>query len=134
MGTIKRRCDNPALGFVCGDSSPCDGRRRYSLNLLLPLFVRSMLVGRIDGDKDGFVTTEEMTAWIKYTQRRWMIEEVDRQFKTQDLDGDGLITWEEYKNATYGYTMGTTTQCRHPRHCGNPRYDRAATCGHQGCK
>ncbi|XP_075885034.1 calumenin-B isoform X2 [Nelusetta ayraudi] len=64
-----------------------------------------MLVGRIDDDKDGFVTTEEMTAWIKYTQRRWMIEEVDRQFKTQDLDGDGLITWEEYKNATYGYTM-----------------------------
>lgn len=64
-----------------------------------------MLVDRIDDDKDGFVTQAEMIVWIKKSQSRWMLEEVERQFKTQDLDGDGLVTWEEYKNATYGYMM-----------------------------
>lgn len=73
-----------------------------------------MLVDRIDDDKDGFVTQAEMIVWIRKSQSRWMLEEVERQFKTQDLDGDGLVTWEEYKNATYGYTMGTTTQCPAP--------------------
>lgn len=69
-----------------------------------------MLVDRIDDDKDGFVTEAEMKAWIKHAQRRWVYEDVDRQFKTHDIDGDNLISWEEYKNATYGYVMGTTTQ------------------------
>lgn len=68
-----------------------------------------MLVERIDDDKDGFVTEEEMKAWIKYAQKRWVYEEVDRQFKSHDLDEDGLVSWEEYKNATYGYLMGMTT-------------------------
>lgn len=91
---------------------------RWSSTLLAqfatPSFVRSMLVDRIDDDKDGFVTQAEMIVWIRKSQSRWMLEEVERQFKTQDLDGDGLVTWEEYKNATYGYMMGTTTQCPAP--------------------
>lgn len=68
-----------------------------------------MLVDRIDDDKDGFVTEAEMKQWIKHAQRRWVYEDVDRQFKSHDNDGDNLISWEEYKNATYGYLMGTMT-------------------------
>lgn len=72
-------------------------------------FVHSMLVDRIDDDKDGFVTEAEMKAWIKLAQKRWLVEDVERQFKTHDIDGDKLISWEEYKNATYGYIMGMST-------------------------
>lgn len=67
----------------------------------------SMLVERIDEDKDGFVTVEEMKRWIKHAQKRWIYDDVDRQWKSHDLNGDGVVSWEEYKNATYGYILGT---------------------------
>ncbi|XP_006633280.2 calumenin-A isoform X2 [Lepisosteus oculatus] len=63
------------------------------------------VVDKIDEDKDGFVTTEEMRKWIKFAQKRWIYEDVDRQWKGHDLNEDGLISWEEYKNATYGYIL-----------------------------
>lgn len=69
-----------------------------------------MLVDRIDEDKDGFVTVEEMKKWIKHAQKRWIYDDVDRQWKSHDLNGDGVVSWEEYKNATYGYIMGMTTR------------------------
>ena len=66
-----------------------------------------MLVERIDEDKDGFVSVEEMKRWIKHAQKRWIYDDVDRQWTGHDLNGDGLVSWEEYKNATYGYILGT---------------------------
>ena len=66
-----------------------------------------MLVERIDEDKDGYVTAEEMKKWIKHAQKRWIYDDVDRQWKSHDLNGDGLVSWDEYKNATYGYILGT---------------------------
>lgn len=65
-----------------------------------------MLVERIDDDKDGFVTVEEMKKWIKHAQKRWIYDDVERQWKNHDLNGDGVVSWEEYKNATYGYILG----------------------------
>ncbi|XP_034032506.1 calumenin-B [Thalassophryne amazonica] len=64
-----------------------------------------MLVDHIDEDKDGFVTVEEMKKWIKHAQKRWIYDDVDRQWKSHDLNGDGVVTWEEYKNVTYGYML-----------------------------
>ncbi|KAK2917909.1 hypothetical protein Q8A73_004655 [Channa argus] len=64
-----------------------------------------MLVERIDEDKDGYVTVEEMKNWIKHAQKRWIYDDVDRQWKSHDLNGDGVVSWEEYKNATYGYIL-----------------------------
>lgn len=72
------------------------------------LFLYSMLVERIDDDKDGYVTVEEMKKWIKHAQKRWIYDDVDRQWKSHDLNGDGTVSWEEYKNATYGYILGMT--------------------------
>ena len=66
-----------------------------------------MLVERIDEDKDGFVTAEEMKRWIKHAQKRWIYDDVDRQWKSHDLNGDEVVSWDEYKNATYGYILGT---------------------------
>lgn len=67
-----------------------------------------MLVERIDEDKDGYVSVEEMKTWIKHAQKRWIYDDVDRQWKSHDLNGDGVVSWEEYKNATYGYVLGTS--------------------------
>lgn len=64
------------------------------------------IVSKIDEDKDGFVTAEELKAWIKFAQKRWIYEDVERQWKGHDLNEDGLISWEEYKNATFGYVLG----------------------------
>lgn len=64
-----------------------------------------MLVDRIDEDQDGFVTVEEMKRWIKHAQKRWIYDDVDRQWKSHDLNGDGVVSWEEYRNATYGYIL-----------------------------
>nr|XP_046206207.1 calumenin-B-like isoform X1 [Oncorhynchus gorbuscha] len=64
-----------------------------------------MLVERIDEDKNGYVSVEELKKWIKHSQKRWIYDDVDRQWKGHDLNGDGLVSWEEYKNATYGYIL-----------------------------
>lgn len=72
-----------------------------------------MLVERIDEDKDGFVTVEEMKKWIKHAQKRWIYDDVDRQWKSHDLNGDGMVSWEEYKNATYGYVLGMAPHIIH---------------------
>lgn len=69
-----------------------------------------MLVERIDEDKDGYVTVEEMKRWIKHAQKRWIYDDVDRQWKSHDLNGDEVVSWEEYKNATYGYILGTVAK------------------------
>lgn len=72
-----------------------------------------MLVERIDEDKDGYVTVEEMKKWIKHAQKRWIYDDVDRQWKSHDLNGDNVVSWEEYKNATYGYILGTQADSFH---------------------
>lgn len=77
------------------------------VHLRFLLFLCSMLVERIDEDKDGYVTVEEMKKWIKHAQKRWIYDDVDRQWKSHDLNGDEAVSWEEYKNATYGYILGT---------------------------
>lgn len=63
------------------------------------------IVSKIDDDKDGFVTVDELKGWIKFAQKRWIHEDVERQWKGHDLNEDGLVSWEEYKNATYGYVL-----------------------------
>lgn len=83
------------------------GGRKNEPFLIFLLFLSSMLVERIDEDKDGYVTVEEMKKWIKHAQKRWIYDDVDRQWKSHDLNGDNVVSWEEYKNATYGYILGT---------------------------
>ncbi|KAL0618061.1 Calumenin [Plecturocebus cupreus] len=69
------------------------------------LELQAKIVSKIDGDKDGFVTVDELKDWIKFAQKRWIYEDVERQWKGHDLNEDGLVSWEEYKNATYGYVL-----------------------------
>ncbi|KAG9335460.1 hypothetical protein JZ751_004589 [Albula glossodonta] len=57
-----------------------------------------MIVEKIDANKDGYVTEEELKAWIKKAQKKYIYDNVDRQWKDFDMNNDGVITWDEYKN------------------------------------
>ncbi|KAM7085794.1 reticulocalbin-1 [Molossus nigricans] len=64
------------------------------------------IVDRIDSDGDGFVTTEELKTWIKRVQKRYIYDNVAKVWKDYDRDKDDKVSWEEYKQATYGYYLG----------------------------
>ncbi|XP_061568883.1 reticulocalbin-3 isoform X1 [Cololabis saira] len=64
------------------------------------------IVDRIDIDKDGYITHEELHYWIKHRQRRYIEENVNKHWTEYDKNKDGKISWEEYKNTTYGYYLG----------------------------
>lgn len=86
-----------------------------------------MIVDKIDDDKDGFVTEAELKAWIKRAQKRYIFENVGRQWPDFDSNQDGLVSWEEYRNVTYGYYMGKEQQAgqwQHANYCGTRIDDR----------
>uniref|UniRef100_UPI00398E7FD8 reticulocalbin-3 n=1 Tax=Pristiophorus japonicus TaxID=55135 RepID=UPI00398E7FD8 len=64
------------------------------------------IVDRIDHDHDGLVTKQELATWIKRAQNRYMEENVNKNWKDYDLNQDGKVAWDEYKNTTYGYYVG----------------------------
>lgn len=44
---------------------------------------------------------------------RYVLEDVDRQWPNLDIDGDGYVTWDEYRNRTYGYMSGRVMWYHH---------------------
>ncbi|NP_001086959.1 reticulocalbin 3 L homeolog precursor [Xenopus laevis] len=64
------------------------------------------IVDKIDRDKDGFVTEVELKDWIKHTQNRYIYENVNKHWADYDQNKDDMISWEEYKNTSYGYIPG----------------------------
>ncbi|XP_056143299.1 reticulocalbin-3 isoform X2 [Lampris incognitus] len=63
------------------------------------------IVDRIDTNKDGYVSHGELHYWIKHRQRRYIEENVNKHWNEYDKNNDGKISWEEYKNTTYGYYL-----------------------------
>jgi len=61
------------------------------------------IVVKIDKDKNGLVTETELQEWIKFTQRRYIFEDVERQWQSHELNHDSLLSWDEYLNVTYGF-------------------------------
>lgn len=74
---------------------------------------------RIDSDGDGYITTDELNAWIKRVQKRYVYENVAKVWSDYDLDKDNKISWDEYKQATYGYYLG---ESRNLINLGHPKY------------
>lgn len=66
----------------------------------------SKIVDRIDSNVDGYITTAELKSWIKRVQKRYVYENVAKVWTDYDLNKDNKISWEEYKQATYGYYLG----------------------------
>lgn len=67
-----------------------------------------LIVDKIDEDKDGFVTISELKKWIEYTQRRYIDEDVDRQWRQHNPDGNVTISWESYRRDVYGFIDALT--------------------------
>lgn len=79
------------------------------------------IVDRIDKDHNGKVTQKELEGWIRFTSKRYIYEDVDRQWEQlknleqshlsldevyiqkKKADPNEPISWELYKNLTYGY-------------------------------
>ncbi|XP_072138882.1 reticulocalbin-2 [Mobula birostris] len=59
------------------------------------------LIKKMDTDSDGFVTKDELSAWIQQSFRHYATEESKEQFPQHDLDGNGMVTWEEYNLHSY---------------------------------
>ena len=75
----------------------------YLQTLRLMILNCRKIVDKIDRDLDGKISKEELKSWIQYTQRRYITEDVDRQWKTHNPTGKDTITWEEYKKMVYGF-------------------------------
>lgn len=67
-----------------------------------------LIVDKIDEDKDGFVTISELKKWIEYTQRRYIDEDVDRQWRQHNPDSNVTISWESYRRDVYGFIDALT--------------------------
>lgn len=65
----------------------------------------SKIVDRIDADGNSYITMDELKAWIKRVQKRYVYENVAKVWSDYDLNKDSKISWEEYKQATYGYYL-----------------------------
>lgn len=61
-----------------------------------------VIVGKMDQNQDGFVNEEELKFWIKASQQKHVSDSVATQWNDFDLNQDGLISWDEYRNVTYG--------------------------------
>lgn len=61
-----------------------------------------VLVKRVDSDKDGLVTEEELTKWVKEVFTKRLEDGVEEDAKMKDENKDGKITWEEYSKNSYG--------------------------------
>lgn len=62
-----------------------------------------IIVDKIDKDKDGYVTQEELKDWIMYTQQRYIRDDVERQWKVHNPEGKDKLPWKEYKALVYNY-------------------------------
>ena len=61
------------------------------------------IVDKIDSNEDGMVSLDEMRDWIRFTQQRYVSEDVDRQWTQHNSDNKETITWEEYRQLVYGF-------------------------------
>ena len=61
------------------------------------------IVDKIDSNEDGMVSLDEMRDWIRFTQQRYVSEDVDRQWNQHNNDNKETITWEEYRQLVYGF-------------------------------
>lgn len=65
----------------------------------------SKIVDRIDVNHDGNVTESELKNWIYQSQRKYIFEDVNRQWQTHTDNDSSMkaIPWANFRNKTYGF-------------------------------
>ena len=71
--------------------SPEEAKRRLKL-----------LIAKVDGDKDSYVTPEELKRWVKTVFQKKMLSGMESDLADKDKDKDGYISWEEFLSDSYG--------------------------------
>ena len=66
-----------------------------------------IIVDKIDKDRDGQVSQEELEDWVRHVARRYVYDDVDNLWDYHDLNKDHFIDLDEYKNVTFGVIEGT---------------------------
>jgi len=74
------------------DLAPEESQRRLGL-----------IVDKIDKNNDGKVSVEELQKWIKFTQDRYIGEDVERQWESHKPDSKDTVNWGEYRHNVYGF-------------------------------
>lgn len=54
----------------------------------------SVIVDKIDTNNDTFVDLAELKNWIQFTQRRYIDEDVDRQWRQHNKNNEDFVQWE----------------------------------------
>jgi len=87
----------------------------------------SKIYDRIDNDKDGQVTEEELKNWIKFVQNKYVAEDTERQWKEHDVTSDNKLSWEAFNKRTYGFVDGQDDdeQFEHMRTRDKKRWEKA---------
>jgi len=62
-----------------------------------------VIIDKIDSDTDGFITVPELQQWIEYSQKRYIKDDVKRQWESHNPKNKPEITWDEYKKMVYGF-------------------------------
>jgi hypothetical protein len=63
------------------------------------------IVDKIDKNNDGFITNEELKEWIHKSQKKYIIDDVDRQWKSHTSGDEEMtqLSWDEYKKRTFSF-------------------------------
>jgi len=61
-----------------------------------------IIYDKIDKDKNGEVTEQELADWIKYVQTRYIRIDTDRQWLEHNPDNNATVSWIAYKHRVYG--------------------------------
>ncbi|KAJ8974657.1 hypothetical protein NQ317_018876 [Molorchus minor] len=62
-----------------------------------------IIVDKIDTNNDSFISREELKDWIRFTQKRYIMEDVNRQWRQQNPENNPTVTWENYQKLVYGF-------------------------------
>jgi len=73
-------------------------------------FVR-IIYDKIDKDQNGQISDEELMAWIRHVQKRYIMVDTDRQWSDHIPENDDktLLKWDVYMDRTYGHIEGITS-------------------------
>merc|ERR1712018_728649 len=55
----------------------------------------------MDSDNDEHISKKELHSWILRSFKSISTEESDERFEDSDEDGDGVVTWQEYKRVEF---------------------------------
>ena len=65
-----------------------------------------LIVDKMDADADGNIELHELKEWIQYTQKKYITDDIDRQWKTHNPEEKDQIAWEDYRKIVYGFMDG----------------------------